>query len=184
LELELIKQCLKEDRRAQETFYKICYARFIGTANRYANSKEQAVFFFNLGFVKLLLNIKQYNTDNPFDYWAKRVLINTILNELKKEKREQEKVLITDDWNSIRVDTHDADYEEEIRAKMELIKEKVQLLPPMTKNVFNLYAIDGYKHHEIASMLDINENTSMWHYSDAKKKIRKLLELNQVADGR
>ena len=77
-----------------------------------------------------------------------------------------------------------AEYEEELKAKMELIKEKVQFLPPMTKNVFNLYAIDGYKHHEIASMLDINENTSMWHYSDAKKRIRKLLELNQVADGR
>ena len=178
MEIELIKQCLKEDRRSQEAFYKICYTRFIGTANRYANDKEQAVYYFNLGFVKILLNLNQFNTDNPFDFWAKRVLINTILNEIKKEKRAHEKVIVTDDWNTIPVNHNEASYEEELLAKIELVKEKVQFLPPMTKRVFNLYAIDGYKHHEIATMLDINENTSMWHYSDAKKKIRKLLELN------
>jgi len=178
LEKELIKRCIEEDRRAQELFYKQCYAKLIGTAYRYANGKEQAVHFFNLGFVNILLNLKQYNQDNPFDFWSKRVLINTILNEIKKEKREQERFRSTDDITQYATTSWEHEVDEAIKEKIELIKEKASLLPPMTKSVFNLYAIDGYKHHEIASLLDINENTSMWHYSDAKKKLRKMLDLN------
>lgn len=178
MEIELIKRCIEEDRRSQELFYRQCYAKFIGTAYRYSNGKEQAVHFFNLGFVKILLNLKKYDQNNPFDYWAKRVLINTILNELKKEKREQERVRPTEDITQFTHTSWDDDDDAIIREKIELIREKAQLLPPMTKNVFNLYTIDGYKHHEIASLLDINENTSMWHYSDAKKKLRKMLDIN------
>ena len=178
MEIELIKRCIQEDRRAQELFYKQCYAQFIGTAYRYSNGKEQAVHFFNLGFVNILLNLKKYNTENPFDYWAKRVLINTILNELKKEKREYELVQPTENISEHTRTTWDEEEDAIIREKIDLIKEKANLLPPMTKNVFNLYTIDGYKHHEIASLLNINENTSMWHYSDAKKKLRKMLDIN------
>ncbi|WP_343605831.1 sigma-70 family RNA polymerase sigma factor [Fluviicola sp.] len=177
MELELIKRCVEEDRRSQELFYKQCYAKFIGTAYRYSNGKEQAVHFFNLGFVNILMNLKKYNPENPFDYWAKRVLINTILNELKKERREQERFFPAEDISQFSQTTWDDD-DEMIREKIELIREKANLLPPMTKNVFNLYTIDGYKHHEIAALLDINENTSMWHYSDAKKKLRKMLDIN------
>jgi RNA polymerase sigma-70 factor (ECF subfamily) len=179
IDADLIKRCIKEDRRAQEVFYKACYNRYIGTAFRYASDKEQAVYYFNLGFVRILMNLKQYDLNNPFDYWAKRVLINTILNELKKEKREQEKVMVTDDLSVLNVRNNDAEYEEEIQSKFELVMEKAQLLPPMTKSVFNLYAVDGFKHNEIAELLGINENTSMWHYSEAKKKIRKMLDLNE-----
>ena len=178
MESELIKRCIKEDRRAQELFYKQCYAKFIGTDYRYANGKAQAVHYFNLGFVNILLNLKQYNPENPFDYWAKRVLINTILNELKKEKRERERVMPIEDITQYSQTSWDTEVDELLQERIELIREKANLLPPMTKSVFNLYAIDGYKHHEIASLLDINENTSMWHYSDAKKKLRKMLDLN------
>jgi RNA polymerase sigma-70 factor (ECF subfamily) len=178
VEIDLIQRCIQEDRRAQERFYKECYAKFIGTAYRYSNSKEQAVHFFNLGFVKILLNLKKFDQNNPFDYWAKRVLINTILNELKKEKRTHERVQPVEQLVEYTQTTWDEEEDTLIQEKIELIKEKANLLPPMTKNVFNLYTIDGYKHHEIASLLDINENTSMWHYSDAKKKLRKMLDIN------
>ena len=177
METELIKRCIKDDRRAQQEFYKICYSRYIGTAFRYASDKEQAVHYFNLGFVRILMNLKQYDLNNPFDFWAKRVLINTILNELKKEARQNRNITLTEDWNTISVGYED-EYEMALQEKMELVMAKADHLPPMTKSVFNLYAIDGYKHHEIAEMLGISENTSMWHYSDAKKKIRKLLEIN------
>lgn len=177
MEVEILKKCLEGDRRAQELCYKWCYGKLIGTAYRYANDKEQAVFYFNIGFVKILLNLKQFNPENPFEFWAKRVMINEILNEIKKEKRIQSKVQITDDLSGMSINMVDVHHDQEIQERMELVKEKVKQLPPMTKSVFNLYAIDGYKHNEIASMLGINENTSMWHYSDAKKKIRHMLDL-------
>lgn len=180
VDADLIKRCIKEDRRAQESFYKICYQKLIGTAWRYASGKEEAVHYFNLGFVRILMNLKQYDSDTPFEYWSKRVLINTILNELKREKREQERMLVTDDMHVLNAAMKDDSYEEEIRDKFELVMEKAQSLPPMTKSVFNLYAVDGYKHNEIAELLGINENTSMWHYSEAKKRIRKQLEYELI----
>jgi len=58
---------------------------------------------------------------------------------------------------------------------IDLIKSKIRLLPPVTSKVFNLYAIDGYKHNEIANLLKISEGTSQWHYSIAKKRIREMI---------
>jgi len=57
-------------------------------------------------------------------------------------------------------------------------KKKCYHLPPMTPRVFNLYAIDGYMHNEIAKMLGISEGTSMWHYSEAKRRIKVMLGIN------
>lgn len=62
---------------------------------------------------------------------------------------------------------------------VELIRSKVPMLPPMTAKVFNLYAVDGYKHQEIAELLKISEGTSMWHYSEAKRRIREMIGLDK-----
>ncbi|MEO0403771.1 MAG: sigma factor-like helix-turn-helix DNA-binding protein, partial [Bacteroidota bacterium] len=64
--------------------------------------------------------------------------------------------------------------------QLEQIKRKMKLLPPVTSKVFNLYAIDGYKHCEIASLLNISEGTSQWHYSMAKKKIKEMIQADQA----
>lgn len=175
---ELINACLKEDRRAQETFYRKCYGQLIGTAFRYAKDKEQAVYYFNHGFVRILLNLAQYKTDVNFEYWAKRVLINAILNEIKKETRERERIVLDEENLHYKYATHQDETNEELEDKIALLIEKSQHPPPMTKNVFNLFAIDGYKHHEIAEMLGISENTSMWHVSEAKKKLKYLIGLD------
>lgn len=179
MDLELIKKCIKEDRRSQEEFYRLCYGMLIRVCCRYTSDKEQAIFFLNTGFVRILLNLKQYKSDVPFEYWAKRVMINSILNELKKDKKQNEKFVLTDDislYISKEIDEESLSESEKI--KIELIKSKAEKLPPMTRKVFDLYAIDGYLHHEIANMLGINENTSMWHYSEAKKKIKAMIEVN------
>ena len=175
---ELIKKCIKEDQRSQEELYKYCYKTLLRTCYKYTSDKENAIYFLNLGFVRILLNLKQFNIENPFEFWAKRVLINAILNEIKKDKKRNQIFILTDDislYISKEIDSENLD--EEDKNKIELIKTKSKKLPPMTLKVFNLYAIEGYLHHEIAKILNINENTSMWHYSDAKKKIRKMLEL-------
>lgn len=177
VDYELIDRCLKEDRRAQEAFYKICYTHLIKTAFRYSKDKEQTIYFFNIGFVRILLNLNQFKKEVNFEFWAKRVLINTILNELKKEKRERERIVLDEEEHKYRYATESQQLDPDMEDRLELIKEKSMLLPPMTKNVFNLYAIDGYKHHEIAELLGISENTSMWHFSEAKKRIKQLLEV-------
>lgn len=115
------------------------------------------------------MNLKQFDLDKPFDFWAKRVLINEILNELKKEKNLNEKeVSLADNQDFVQESSIEDEY---LIEKLGLIEQNINMLPPTTKKVFNLY-VDGYKHHEIASILNMNENTSMWHYSEAKKRIK------------
>lgn len=146
----------------------------IGLCWRYAANKEQAVEYMNLGFVRILLNLKKYKEHIPFELWAKRVTINCIFNEFKKNKAWSKRNEVTDDIALVErpKDSEKSEHQEEM---MELIKQKALHLPPMTAKVFNLYAIDGYLHNEIAQMLGISEGTSMWHYSEAKKKIRQLI---------
>lgn len=173
----LIQRCLEEDKRAQSELYKILYKSLIGLCWRYASDKEQAVEYMNLGFVRILLNLKQYKPEVPFEMWARRVTINTIINEFRKNKNWTDKMVRNQD-NLMRADEGDSDLSDHQQEMLDLIKSKALRLPPMTLKVFNLYAIDGYQHTEIAEMLGISEGTSAWHYSDAKKKIRQMLGLN------
>ncbi|MEL6134619.1 MAG: RNA polymerase sigma factor [Bacteroidota bacterium] len=109
---------------------------------------------------------------SSFQPWCKRVMINTILDELKKKKRYQYHVQLSDV-----VQLENAS--EEVRFDENLGAQEIYLairsLPPQTASVFNLHAIDGYKHKEIAQMLGISEGTVKWHYSDARKRLQKLL---------
>jgi RNA polymerase sigma-70 factor (ECF subfamily) len=86
MDQRLIERCLQEDRRAQVELYKLLYKQLIGTCWRYATDKEQAIEYLNLGFVLILLNLKQYRPEVPFELWARRVTINTIINEFKKKQ--------------------------------------------------------------------------------------------------
>ena len=146
---------------------------------RYAANKEQAVEYMNLGFVKILLNLKQYKLHVPFDLWAKRVMINCIFNEFKKNKTWTEKTVDIKEATLANVGS-DSETSAEQDELIDLIKTKVLQLPPMTAKVFNLYAIDGYMHNEISSLLGISEGTSAWHYSEAKKRIRQMIGVNTM----
>ncbi|MBL0314615.1 MAG: sigma-70 family RNA polymerase sigma factor [Flavobacteriales bacterium] len=175
----LIQRCLEEDKRAQSELYKIMYKTLIGLCWRYASDKEQAIEYMNLGFVRILLNLKQYRPDVPFEMWARRVTINTIINEFRKNKNWNEK-MVRNQENLMRQEMSDSDLSDYQQELLELVRSKALKLPPMTLRVFNLYAIDGYQHTEIAEMLGISEGTSAWHYSDAKKKIRQMLGLSMA----
>jgi RNA polymerase sigma factor (sigma-70 family) len=174
MDQRLIERCLQEDRRAQGELYKLLYKQLIGTCWRYATGKEQAVEYLNLGFVRILLNLKQYRPEVPFELWARRVTINTIINEFKKNK-------VWKDRNRVGLPefmmqrTEEGDLSGAQEEMLDAIRTKALQLPPMTLRVFNLFAIDGYSHNEISEMLGISEGTSAWHFSDAKRRIRESL---------
>ena len=93
----------------------------------------------------------------------------------EKEKREKEKLSFIDDisYHSTPSSLHEREAELDSEYLLEMIKQ----LPSMTAKVFNLYAIDGYKHREIAELLNMSENTSKWHLSEARKKLQAKLQL-------
>lgn len=171
-----MKQCLKRDRKAQNELHKLCYQHLIPVCWRYATSQDQAVEYFNLGFTKIIFNLKKYKTNVPFELWARKVVINTIIDEYRRSRQYRETVALEsreEMVGAVRQESHLSETQEDM---LDVIKSKLKKLPPMTSRVFNLYAIDGYKHNEIATLLDISEGTSQWHYSMAKKRIRELVK--------
>jgi RNA polymerase sigma factor (sigma-70 family) len=173
---KLIESCIKKDRRAQHALHKECYTFLIRIGYRYTKSKEEAVSLFNNAFLKILNQLHTYNAENNFEFWAKKIMINTVIDEYRKNKRYDEKFNVVDWSESEEMDAIiDADRADK-KFDLEDIMSMIQTLPNSTKNVFNLFVIDGYSHKEIAAMMNISEGTSKWHLSEARKLLIKKIE--------
>jgi RNA polymerase sigma factor (sigma-70 family) len=169
---KIIRKCLKRDRKAQYEFYKEHFAYLLSICLRYTNNREDAMSMLNLSFARIMLNLKKYDQAKPLNAWMRRITVNCIIDEFRKTHSYREHVIEVDFDTS----NHSAQEEVEIGNNLiELIQKKLEDLNPITKRIFNLYAIDGYKHREIAEMLQISEGTSAWHYSEAKKCLREYL---------
>lgn len=170
-EPHLIKRCLKRDRRAQNELYRKSYDLLMAISWRYADDKEEAIEYVNTAFLKVLTNLKKYKQEVPFELWMRRVAINEVIDQIRKKKRYREKVDVRD-AETLPEGKAEAKLSEIQEDKLEWIRSKTKELPNVTARVFNLYAFDGFKHAEIAKMLDISEGTSQWHYSMAKQKLK------------
>lgn len=147
----------------------------MGVCVRYKKDQDEAKASVNEGFLKILNNLDKYNPKIPFEAWIKRIMINHVIDEFRKNRKVQELIEYTD--FSERNDADDpVDYNEaDILFDAGDIEEMIKTLPPVTQKVFNLYALDGYPHKEIASLLKMSEGTSKWHLNSARKKLKELL---------
>ena len=174
---ELIKSCIKDDRKAIEQLYQHCFHNLMPICFRYHKNAEDARASLNIGFVKIIGAIKEVELEEfNFGAWSKRIMTNTLIDEYRKRKKQQDRYTHTDKESELDyfADSHynDAISNFETRSILDLIKK----LPSMSGQVFNLYVIDGYTHKEIGEMLDFAEGTSKWHLSQAKKMLREMLE--------
>lgn len=129
----------------------------------------------NMIFLKLIQHMDDYlkrGDDVPFEQWLRRVSVNHIIDEFRKEKRYKELISLNEETPD---DLHPVNFEMETKYDTEEIQRAIDSLPTMSKTVFNLYAIDGYKHEEIAGMLGISSGTSKAHLFKARKKLQELL---------
>lgn len=178
---ELIEACQRQERKAQFELYRQCYGLLMGACLRYEKNKEDAEFVLNKAFYKILLNLEKYDRKVPFEAWARRVTINTLIDEYRKKSRSKlDFVESPMDFAPISVmDYNEADQ----KFDAEELEEMIRKLPPTSQKVFNLHIIDGYNHKEIGEKLGISEGTSKWHLSNARKKLKGMMKkiLNHVA---
>lgn len=177
IEEELIKKCLKRDRKAQKELYDKYSSMMMGLCRRYANDKSTAEDILQEGFTKVFLHLKTYSGTGSFTGWIKRIMINTAISYYHKYIKtswHDELDLakgVGDDQEQI--GEQDYSYEELLKV--------INELPHGFRMVFNLYAIEGYKHREIAEILGIDTGTSKSQYSRARKIIQdKLAELKKI----
>lgn len=178
IQQELIERCRNGDRKAENELYKILYAFLMSVCRRYIRQEEKAREMLNIGFCRMLINIDKYKPVAPFQYWARRIMVNVLINEHRKDK--------THYGNHSYVETYN---EEEAYSDINSALDKFDLnyittcidkLPPASRQVFNLFIIDGYSHLEISTLLGISEGTSKWHLNAAREKLRAMLTENKV----
>jgi len=172
---ELIRKCVENDRRAQSELYRECYSILVSIGLRYQSNKEDAEFIVNKAFLKVLSKLESLNDSTPFEPWLRRVMINTAIDEYRAEKRslDTSHVESEDMFTSSNLDiTPDVN----IEFTAEDLEAMIQKLPDVSRQVFNLYGIDGYSHDEIADMLEMSAGTSRWHLSNARTKLKEMMK--------
>lgn len=173
---KIISGCRKMRRKSQKALYDIYSPVLYGMALRYASHPSEADDILQEAFIIIFSKIDQYNNKGSFEGWMKKILINSAIGYIRKNKKR--KFIDFDEINETKInniDNHEADFTED--ELMSAINE----LPEGFRLVFNLYAVEGYKHKEIAKMLDIQTGTSKSQYSRAKKILKsKLYEMKKI----
>lgn len=169
-EENLIKKCASGNSLAQKTFYEKFAGKMMGVCLRYAQDYEEAQDVMQDAFIKIFNNLPDYKKKGSLEGWVRRIVVNTALDSYRKNKKH---------IGNVDVDTVDymlddnAYIIESLNADDLLVI--INKLPAGYKVVFNLFAIEGYSHKEIAERLNITESTSKSQYSRAKKTLREIL---------
>jgi RNA polymerase sigma-70 factor (ECF subfamily) len=173
-EEDLIKGCLRRDQSAQRQLYDLYSSKMYGVCYRYVKHSMEAEDILVTAFTKVFERLGQFKGEGSFEGWIRRIMINESLTFLRRNRTmyletDLEKADHQPDYNQLR----DHLVEEDL-LKM------IEALPPGYRVVFNMYAIDGYSHKEIAEQLSINESTSKSQLSRARVYLQKLLAENEV----
>ena len=172
-ESQLIEGCVRHDKRAQRRLYDLYSKRMASVCMRYCGDYETALDLMHDGFIKLFTHIESYSGQGFFEAWMRKIFGNTSLEYLRKNDALRNSNPIDED---IQLMSSENSVIEELSANE--IMALIQELPVGFRTVFNLYAIEGYSHAEIAKMLTINESSSRSQFSRARTILKtKILEL-------
>jgi RNA polymerase sigma factor (sigma-70 family) len=171
-EEEIIAGCRKKNRLIQEQLYKLNYSMFLKLCARYARNMEDAEQLLNDGFLKIFTQIEFFKNAGSFAGWMRRIMVNTCLDYLKSNALKEEMIMHV---NSIPIEESNIGINSEAIENIEFsdLLRMIQLLPAMTRTVFNLSVFDGYNHKEISQQLEISEGTSHWHLHQARNLLQK-----------
>lgn len=176
-EQAIIAGCLHNEVAAQRELYNRYSPKMLSVCYRFAQNREDGEDMLQEGFIKVFTQIHTFQNKGAFEGWIRRIIVHTCINFLKKHKKFNESV--------------DLDYANYIQVKEETVPsimqarqivECIRLLPLGYRTVLNLYALEGYSHKEIGSMLDIEESTSRSQYTRAKSMLENILIRKQIIE--
>ncbi|QIE60378.1 RNA polymerase sigma factor [Rasiella rasia] len=166
---KLIARTKKGNRKAQHELYQLFAPKMMSVCRQYVKSNDLAEEVMLSGFLKVFTHIASYEGSGSFEGWIRRIMVNQAISELRKQKKlffQDESVI----ENSIGHAT-------EFPTTLEVadIQKLIDALPDGYKAVFVLYAVEGYKHSEIAELLQVSEGTSKSQLSKARKMLQQLI---------
>jgi RNA polymerase sigma factor (sigma-70 family) len=173
----LLEGCKKNNRSSQQELYNLLSGYAMAICLRYAESEQEAEELLQEGFMKLYRNIEKFEIDRHSDImsalkgWFKRILINTCIDQFRKNRNNTMTYTITPEFDLPAV--NQATAVDQLSYK-ELI-EAIRLLSPGYRQVFNLFVIEGMTHEDIANKLGISIGTSKSNLSKAREKMKKII---------
>ena len=173
---EVIREIAAGDRKVILKLYHYSFNVLMGTAVRYKDHKEDQMEIVNNAFMKIVSKIESYSPGTAYFSWVKTIVQREIIDDFRKNKRY--KALFKMSGETI----YEGSVEPEVYNHIdndELMK-TLDVLPPATKLVFNLYGIEGYSSKEIMKELDISYETVKWHIKEARKRLKKLIIENKI----
>ena len=166
----MIHGCLNNVPAAQEGLYNRFIPRMLWVCYRFARNREDAEDMLQEGFIKVFTQMHQFRNQGALEGWIRRIIVHTCINILKKNKKFADSVDLIH-ANSIYLNENNIP--SILQAKQ--VVESIRLLPLGYRTVLNLYAIEGFSHKEIATILDIEESTSRSQYTRAKAMLEEIL---------
>lgn len=178
-EKQLIEQAKLNNRQAQHLLYEKFSPKMLSVCRQYIKDIHHAEDVMITAFMKVFTGLSKFEYKGSFEGWIRRIMVNECIDfiRVKKNVFQYEEIdnINTSEWNSW------TEIQEFLVDDLQLI---IDELPDGYRMIFNLYAIEGYKHHEIAKMLGINEGTSKSQLSNARKLLQeKLKELKRKENG-
>ena len=166
---ELLKGCQRRDRNAQQQLFDLYSSKMYALCYRYVRHAMEAEDILVTAFTKIFERIDQFKGEGSFEGWIRRIMVNEALTYLRKSRTMY-----------LETDLEQADREPDYdrigdHLEAEDLMKMIQELPAGYRLVFNMYAIDGYSHKEIAEHLGISENTSKSQLSRARVYLQKIL---------
>jgi RNA polymerase sigma-70 factor (ECF subfamily) len=167
----VIEGCRKNNKKAQKELFDAYASILLGVCMRYSRDKAEAEDIFQEGFLKILLNIQEFSGSGQFVNWMRKVMVNTAITHYNRNKKYYNHSELNDVKDNIKNEiSADSDYAAEELNKL------IQTMPAGYRMVFNLFAIEGYKHKEIAEIMGIDEDTSKTQFLRAKNWLQKELK--------
>lgn len=165
---QLIKNCKKDDAKAQGQIYKLYASKLFSLCLKYSRNYSEAEDNLQDAFVTIFSKIRQYKSSGSLEGWMKRITINTAL--LRYRSTGVFDIINEDQIEDVTVDVESDDIDLDFLLKI------IQELPDRYRLVFNLYALDGYSHKEIAEMLSVSVGTSKSNLARARLILKEKIE--------
>jgi RNA polymerase sigma factor (sigma-70 family) len=172
---KLLRDCLEGNRSAQRELYAFYAKGMLGLCYRYTKSMSDAEDVLQEGFIKVFKNLQQFKGTGDLGAWIRRIMVNTAINYLKSQSRYQYDLSFTGK-NLHPVSNDHPDLKLDARDLADLIRQ----LPIGYQTIFNLYAVEGYKHAEIAKIMGISEGTSKSQYARARTLLIAWITKNEL----
>ena len=166
---QLIQGCIHNERGAQEKLYHLFYPRMMALVRRYIDHEMQAEEVLNNGYLRAFQKIKQYNFQGSFEGWLRKIVFHAVADYVKQNTRYSNQIVLVEKDQFVHTDHADKLYYDQLL-------QLVQALPDATRNVFNMYVMEGFTHKEIGNILGISEGTSKWHLSEGRRVLKERIE--------